>query len=73
MEKTLLRDFSKYVSLNILGMIGVSFYILADTFYIAKALGVNGIAALNFAVPVYSLIHGVGLMIGIGGVPVSAY
>jgi putative MATE family efflux protein len=67
MEKTLLRDFSKYVSLNIFGMIGVSFYILADTFYIAKALGVNGIAALNFAVPVYSLIHGVGLMIGIGG------
>lgn len=67
MEKTLLRDFSKYVSLNILGMIGVSFYILADTYYIAKALGANGIAALNFAIPAFSIVHGIGLMIGIGG------
>jgi len=67
MEKTILRDFSKYVSLNILGMIGVSFYILADTFFIAKALGADGIAGLNFAIPVYSLVHGMGLMIGIGG------
>jgi len=67
MEKTLLKDFSKYVSLNILGMIGVSFYILADTFYIAKALGANGIAALNFAIPAFSIVHGIGLMIGIGG------
>jgi putative MATE family efflux protein len=67
LEKTLLRDFSKYVSLNILGMIGVSFYILADTYYIAKALGATGIAALNFAIPVFSIVHGIGLMIGIGG------
>lgn len=67
MEKSLLKDFSKYVSLNILGMIGVSFYILADTYYIAKALGATGIAALNFAIPVFSIIHGIGLMIGIGG------
>ena len=50
MEKSLVKDFSKYVSLNILGMIGVSFYILADTYYIAKALGATGIAALNFAI-----------------------
>ena len=67
MEKSLLKDFSKYVSLNIVGMIGVSFYILADTYYIAKALGATGIAALNFAIPVFSIIHGIGLMIGIGG------
>ncbi|WP_319469561.1 MATE family efflux transporter [uncultured Trichococcus sp.] len=67
MEKTLMKDFSKYVSLNILGMIGVSFYILADTYFIAKALGANGIAALNFAIPAFSIVHGIGLMIGIGG------
>ena len=67
MEKSLVKDFSKYVSLNILGMIGVSFYILADTYYIAKALRATGIAALNFAIPVFSIILGIGLMIGIGG------
>jgi putative MATE family efflux protein len=67
MEKSILKSFTKYVSLNILGMIGLSCYILADTFFIAKALGATGIAALNFSISIYSVIHGTGLMIGIGG------
>lgn len=67
MKNTILKSFIKYVSLNILGMIGLSCYILADTFFISKALGATGIAALNFSISVYSVIHGVGLMIGIGG------
>lgn len=67
MENSIFKKFVKYVSLNILGMIGLSCYILVDTFFIAKALGTYGIAALNFSISVYSLIHGVGLMIAIGG------
>ena len=67
MEKSILNKFVKYVSLNILGMVGLSCYILADTFFVAKALGATGIAALNFSISVYSVIHGTGLMIGIGG------
>lgn len=59
--------FLKYVSLNILGMIALSCYILADTYFIAKALGSDGLTALNLAIPVYSFIHGSGLMIGMGG------
>lgn len=62
-----LKEFCAYVSLNILGMIGLSCYILADTFFVSKALGTNGLAALNLAIPVYSFIHGSGLMIGMGG------
>jgi len=57
----------KYVSLNVLGMIGLSCYILADTFFVAKGLGSNGLTALNLSISVYSFIHGTGLMIGIGG------
>jgi putative MATE family efflux protein len=67
MEQSVLRSFTKYVSLNILGMIGLSCYILADTFFVSKALGATGLAALNFSISIYSLIHGAGLMIGIGG------
>jgi len=67
MEKSILKNFIKYVSLNIMGMIGLSCYILADTFFVAKALGATGIAALNFSISIYSVIHGAGLMIGIGG------
>lgn len=67
MEKSIFKNFAKYVSLNILGMTGLSCYILADTFFVAKALGATGIAALNFSISIYSVIHGIGLMLGIGG------
>lgn len=67
MEKSLLNTFAKYVSLNILGMIGISCYILADTYFVSKAMGATGIAALNLSISIYSVIHGIGLMIGIGG------
>lgn len=62
-----LKQFAKYVSLNVLGMIGLSCYILADTYFISKGLGANGLTALNLAIPVYSIIHGSGLMLGMGG------
>ncbi|MFV0364180.1 MAG: MATE family efflux transporter [Suipraeoptans sp.] len=61
------KDFTRYTTLNVLGMIGISCYILADTFFISKGLGTNGLASLNLAIPIYSFIHGCGLMIGIGG------
>ncbi|HKL80630.1 MAG TPA: MATE family efflux transporter [Mobilitalea sp.] len=67
MGKNIFRNFVKYVSLNVLGMIGLSCYILADTFFVSKALGATGLAALNFSISIYSVIHGIGLMIGIGG------
>ncbi len=63
----LLHSFSKYVSLNVLGMLGLSCYILADTFFVARGLGSNGITALNLAIPIYSFINGTGLLIGMGG------
>ncbi|MGL6292132.1 MATE family efflux transporter [Eubacterium aggregans] len=67
MKSHCFRDFVKYSSLNVLGMLGLSCYILADTFFVSKGLGTNGLAALNLAIPIYSFIHGCGLMIGIGG------
>lgn len=69
MEKSrkIAAEFIQYVGLNILGMIGLSCYILADTFFISKAMGTRGLAALNLAIPVYSVISATGLMFGIGG------
>lgn len=66
-NKSLFKQFAAYASLSVLGMIGMSCYILADTFFVSKGLGTNGLAALNLAIPVYNVIHGVGLMLGIGG------
>lgn len=62
-----LKEFATYTALNVLGMLGLSCYILADTFFISKGLGANGLVALNLAIPIYSFIHGSGLMLGMGG------
>lgn len=67
MNQTYFQEFLRYTILNVLGMIGLSCYILADTFFVAQGLGVNGLAALNISIPAYSFIGGTGLMLGIGG------
>lgn len=65
-DMNLRKEFMKYVSQNVLGMIGISVYILADTYFISKAVGANGITALNLVLPIYNLIFAFGQMIGVG-------
>jgi len=48
-------------------MLSLSCYVLADTFFIANWIGAYGLAALNFALPVFGAVIGVSLMLGIGG------
>lgn len=50
-----------------LGMLGLSCYILADTFFVAQGVGETGLAALNLTIPAYNLMNGVALLIGMGG------
>lgn len=66
-EQNLNRTFARYMSLNILGMLGMSGYILADTFFVSSRLGSDGLAALNLAISVFGFINGLGMMLGIGG------
>ncbi|MCI7768671.1 MAG: MATE family efflux transporter [Oscillospiraceae bacterium] len=51
---------------SVLGMVGISLYLLADTYFISIAVGADGITALNLVLPIYSLIFAVGAMIGVG-------
>lgn len=44
-------EFFKYVLQNAAGMIGVSLYILADTYFISASAGADGITVLNLALP----------------------
>ena len=61
------RQFTKYVSFSIFSMLGLSLYVLADTFFIARGIGSDGLTALNLVLPVYSLMNGLGLLLGMGG------
>ena len=47
----MLRQFFKYIFQSIAGMIGISVYILADTFFISVHSGADGLAVLNLILP----------------------
>ncbi len=65
--KRLWREYVKGGAFGIFGMLGISVYILADTYFIATGIGNEALASLNIAIPVYGLLTGIGLMLGIGG------
>ena len=62
----LTSQFFRYTFLNILSMLGLSFYILADTIIIASAAGNDGLTALNLALPAFSLMSALGQMVAMG-------
>ena len=62
----MLKKFIKYVSQNMLGMVGMSVYILADTYFISVAVGADGITALHLVLPIYNIMFAIGAMMGVG-------
>ena len=51
---SLTKQYFKYVSQNIFGLLGTSCYILADTYFISQAAGTSGVALLNLCLPIYN-------------------
>lgn len=66
-EKSGFREFLSYASANVLAMMGLACYVLADTFFVARGLGSDGLAALNLTIPLYNFMQGIGMLIGVGG------
>ena len=50
----MLQKFFKYIFQSMAGMLGISVYILADTYFISVYSGADGLAVLNLILPVYS-------------------
>lgn len=67
-----MNEIKGYVTRSVLSTLGLSLYILADTFFIANGVGVLGLAALNIALPVFNLLTGIGLLLGMGGATLFA-
>ena len=57
---SLTKQYFKYVSQNIFGLLGTSCYILADTYFISQAAGTSGVALLNLCLPIYNFIFAIG-------------
>ncbi|MGL5417228.1 MAG: MATE family efflux transporter [Clostridium sp.] len=57
----------RYMVPSVLGMLGLSCCIFLDTMFIGRGIGENGLAALNIAIPFFSIFVGFSLLTGIGG------
>ena len=66
-DTSTLKEFAKYVSANVIAMIGLSCYILADTFFISLKMGQTGLAALNLSSPSFNIVFSIGMMFAVGG------
>lgn len=63
----MLAKFYRYVSSSTIGMLSISLYIFADTYYIAQGVGTAGLTALNLLLPAYNFFNALALMVAVGG------
>lgn len=63
---SILKVCGRYMLPSVAGMVGASAYVLADTCFVANAIGETGLAALNIVLPAYCLMSATGLLIGVG-------
>lgn len=61
------KTFLHYLVTSVAGMLIFAIYILIDTLFIGRFLGSEGLAALNVALPMYGILTGLGLLLGVGG------
>lgn len=60
------KKLRKFILPSILATVGASSYTLADIFFVSKAAGENGLAAMNLIAPIFALIYAISSMVGIG-------
>lgn len=58
--------FRKLLIPTLLGTISISAVTAIDGIFVGHGVGADGVAAVNFIVPVYQIMSGIGLMIGAG-------
>jgi len=63
--------FIKYAIPSVLGMLAISSASIIDGLFIGNYVGSGGLAAINLAIPIFSIIFGLALMLGIGSCVVS--
>lgn len=66
------KTFATYLIPSIIAVVASSAYIFADTAFIGIGVGADGLAALNFAIPIFNFYVAFGLMCGIGGATLLA-
>jgi len=63
--------FIQYTIPSVLGMLAVSSAAVVDGFFVGNYVGASGLAAINLAMPIFSILFGLALMMGVGSSVVS--
>lgn len=61
-----------YLIPTLVAMLSNSLYCLVDVYFISKGAGSVGLAALNIAMPIFTIYSAIGLTFGVGGATVMA-
>jgi len=59
--------FIRYSFLSVLGMLAISSAGVVDGYFVGNFVGSRGLAAINIVMPLFSLLFGIALCLGIGG------
>lgn len=64
--------YRKYLIPTLIGMLSNSLYCLVDVYFIAQGAGNLGIAALNIAMPIFTMFSAIGLLFGVGAATIMS-
>jgi len=67
LENKPIKVFLKYVIPSILGLLAVSSSSIIDGYFVGNYVGPIGLASINIAYPIFSILFGIALMFAVGG------
>ena len=65
-KREILHTYFHYLIPTIIGMVAHSCYCLADVFFVGVGVGEDGLAALNVALPIFTVYTTFSVLIGVG-------
>lgn len=65
-KKRIAKEYVSYLIPTVIGMITYSLYCLADLVFVSLGVGSEGLAALNIALPAFTIYSCIALLIGVG-------
>lgn len=60
------KSYIQFLVPTTIGMISHSVYCMSDVFFISYGVGSTGLAALNIAMPIFTVFSSIGLLLGVG-------
>ena len=71
-KESITKLFFKYAIPSVISNIIFSIYIIVDGIFVGRVVGAQGLAAINIAMPIFSIAMALGIMVSVGGNTVTS-